>query len=138
MKFTLEIELGNDAMQTYHDLRKALEYARKTMVPDSPAMMRSHSEKPRVGEGTGILDMNGNTVGKWEVTDEPKKNNCEKCGGKGWLSALPDGRKPPVGRIYVERCDACLQFAGDIEAAADAFPGAIEGLDEYGVLCVIA
>jgi len=81
VKFTLEIELGNDAMRTYPDLRKALEYVRQTMVGTMGAaklpMHVKGNDRPAPGEGTVILDLNGNTVGKWEVTDG---RECAVCG----------------------------------------------------------
>ena len=55
MKFTLEIELGNDAMRTANDVANALD--------------RIADEVLFVGlTGRAIRDTNGNTVGKWEVT----------------------------------------------------------------------
>jgi hypothetical protein len=61
MKFTLEIELGNDAMQTQEQVFEAIRrhfgcYTLGTDVLD-------------VHDGMPIRDENGNTVGKWEVTE---------------------------------------------------------------------
>lgn len=61
MKFTLEIEFGNDAMQTKADLSAVLtELAAR--IPRSIV--------GRIGSGDygSIRDINGNTVGKWEVS----------------------------------------------------------------------
>ena len=56
MKFTLEIELGNDAMQSAANVFDAIEHCGDT------------NEAPFVGGETGIIrDFNGNTVGGWEV-----------------------------------------------------------------------
>lgn len=56
-KFTVTIELGDDAMQDGQDVARALkEVARK--VRD---LRFSHAD------GGGIMDLNGNSVGKWEV-----------------------------------------------------------------------
>lgn len=58
MKFTLEIELGNDAVQDGDDINYLLEVNR-----DEFALIN--------GEGTdgpkSIRDFNGNTVGSWGV-----------------------------------------------------------------------
>lgn len=65
MKLTLEVELGNDAMQTYAD---ALEAIRKSF--DSVIMEQDAPNNTRVEEDeTGVIrDLNGNAVGSWEVT----------------------------------------------------------------------
>ena len=60
MRFTLEIELGNDAMQTGQDVAGALrkeaqrlaEFCKKDLRPGAEGLIR---------------DVNGNTVGKWQV-----------------------------------------------------------------------
>ena len=57
MKFTLSIELENEAMQTGDDVARAL---RKVAV-----QLRGH-ELNR-DDGWKILDANGNTVGRWAV-----------------------------------------------------------------------
>lgn len=57
-KFTLEIELGNDAMRTYQDIREVLQ------------MVTKGRHGPKIGDGNNIRDLNGNTVGRWEITGE--------------------------------------------------------------------
>lgn len=52
--FTLNIDLGNDAMQTAEDIDEAL---------------RSIAAKVLRGKLSGsIVDANGNTVGRWEFS----------------------------------------------------------------------
>lgn len=63
MKFTLEIELGNDAMRTRVDVERALYYAFPSTFNGIPRMFEA-------GESAPILDTNGAHVGKWEVTDD--------------------------------------------------------------------
>lgn len=66
MKFTLEIKLGNEAMQTVEDVQTAL-----AALVAGQSMTR-HVAGNRTfedGDGGKIRDLNGNTVGKWEVTD---------------------------------------------------------------------
>lgn len=60
MKFTLTIELGNDAMQTYADIFRAIREHKPHLVP------MSHVARP--GYEKTIRDVNGNAVGKWEVS----------------------------------------------------------------------
>jgi len=43
------------------------------------------------------------------------ETHCEACQGKGWLLVQVDG-DPDNERI--ERCDACMKFATDLEAVA--------------------
>lgn len=57
MKFTLEVNLGNEAMETADHLAAMLRKVAKE-VDKSPA------DGPEVHP---IRDVNGNTVGKWEV-----------------------------------------------------------------------
>ena len=66
MKFRLEIELGNDAMQSAQDVFDAIESHGDT----NPTPFKG-------GESSIIRDVNGNTVGKWEVIDETA---CKVCG----------------------------------------------------------
>ena len=57
MRFVLEIELGNDAMRKYADIRRAL---KSDLRLDG---------KVTIGDGVKIFDLNGNCVGHWEITD---------------------------------------------------------------------
>lgn len=59
MKFTLEIKMGNEAMQTYGDIRGALGNLR----------MPSASEVPEDVDEGYVRDENGNTVGRWYITE---------------------------------------------------------------------
>lgn len=59
MKFTLEIELGNDAMQTRRDVESALRKLGQNV--------KYMSDPPEDGDEGTIRDDNGNTVGKWTV-----------------------------------------------------------------------
>lgn len=61
MRFTVEIELGNDAMQTWGDVRRVL----RELVRHLSDATQPHS-KPQI-DGGKIMDVNGNSVGKWEV-----------------------------------------------------------------------
>ncbi len=64
MKFLLEIELGNEAMQTGRDIAAELNYQ---------AQQINHyfasNEIQRVTVAHVIRDDNGNTVGKWQVSE---------------------------------------------------------------------
>ncbi len=60
MKFSLEIDLGNDAMQTGHDLYTALcETARNNF--------RNNGEEIASRDSGFIMDGNGNRVGQWKL-----------------------------------------------------------------------
>ena len=61
MKFTLTIDLGNEAMQDQHDVAKALRG-----VADRLSKLTSTCFGPYGLEGK-IMDTNGNGVGGWEV-----------------------------------------------------------------------
>jgi hypothetical protein len=64
-KFTVEIELGNAAMQTYSDVASALqEVATKLAVGFAHGGDRS---LPSSGAEGKIYDANGNVVGKWRT-----------------------------------------------------------------------
>ncbi len=69
MKFTLEIELGDEAMQTYNDIGYALQ--------QTAAVMFRHDQDEPVESSNPIRDLNGNIVGGWVVIDE---RTCAVCG----------------------------------------------------------
>ena len=55
---SLEIELGNEAMWRYGDLYRAMEESFGQRIG-----------KPQTGDYGTIRDKNGNTIGKWEVSE---------------------------------------------------------------------
>lgn len=59
MKFVLEIDLGNDAMQTPQEVGDALDRLSEKFA------RRGNDFHP--DEGGVILDNNGNTVGGWRL-----------------------------------------------------------------------
>ncbi len=65
MKFILEIKLGNDAMQSYADIRKAIGESFSSIMPFN----EENDTRPEADETGLIRDLNGNSVGKWEVVD---------------------------------------------------------------------
>jgi hypothetical protein len=60
MKFTLEIELGNDAMQTYVDVSDQLKWAVSNYSLDAI---------PAAGDSGLLMDHNGKALGKWAITE---------------------------------------------------------------------
>jgi len=60
MKFSLEIELGNEAMQSAGDVAEALR--------ESATRIGIGQFSPD-GETGRIYDVNGNTVGRWQVVE---------------------------------------------------------------------
>lgn len=63
MKFVLEIELGNDAMENGADVGEALR-----RVAESVYLPVGCIVTPTIAP-VKIRDINGNTVGKWEVRE---------------------------------------------------------------------
>lgn len=63
MKFTVEIELGNDAVQTADDIAQIL-YSTADRIID---VTGSDPLTEHVGAFRNIRDLNGNTVGLWQV-----------------------------------------------------------------------
>lgn len=61
MKFTLEIELGNDAMRTGNDVAHVLNVLRQYFDINDGVIEAIYPH--------GIRDTDGNTVGTWGVTD---------------------------------------------------------------------
>lgn len=60
MKFKLEIELGNVAMSSRHQVAWALKHVAGAII------------QYRLTKDAGkIMDVNGNSVGKWEFEGEP-------------------------------------------------------------------
>lgn len=61
MRFTLEIEFGNEAMQTPDDVAGALEQTASRLMG---------IEGITSADDAGLVfDLNGNTVGQWSVTE---------------------------------------------------------------------
>ena len=65
MRFTLSIELGNDAMQTQYDIARALidTGSRLLRVPNASG------RTPLDGDSGIVRDDNGNRVGGWHVEE---------------------------------------------------------------------
>ena len=61
MKFRLEIELGNDAMQTLDDVIAALQASRNSLADGNEPLTTGDNDRV-------LRDENGNNIGKWEVT----------------------------------------------------------------------
>lgn len=61
MKFTLEIDLGNDAMRTSKDVARSLRVLALGFTQD----FMEAEMKP--GNQGAAMDMNGNRVGGWRV-----------------------------------------------------------------------
>ena len=63
MKFILEITMGNEAMSSAHDVSDALN--------ETAMIINALYDIGDVHHDTGtIMDLNGNTVGHWEFTEE--------------------------------------------------------------------
>lgn len=62
-KFSMTIELGNDAMQTHRHVAKALNELAERI---KKAPFSKVGCEPAQNEGK-IRDANGNTVGKWSI-----------------------------------------------------------------------
>lgn len=66
MRFILEIELGNDAMQTYADVLGAFSESIRAF------QRMDNASECEDKDGWSILDLNGNRVGYWRVeADKP-------------------------------------------------------------------
>lgn len=62
MTFTHTIELGNDAMQTGYDLGHAINEV-------GARILHKRFHTAQTPEDGKVYDANGNTVGRWEVTE---------------------------------------------------------------------
>jgi hypothetical protein len=67
MKFTLEIELGNEAMQYGHDIAKALEQVGELLKYRDAQDSQSVENWDAYDRKGNVKDHNGNRVGKWAV-----------------------------------------------------------------------
>lgn len=61
MRFTLTIELGNDAMQDYGDLALAVQKLARKLNDMAEGAIQA-------GDDGKVFDLNGNNVGTWEVS----------------------------------------------------------------------
>lgn len=66
MKFLLEIEVGNEAMQTWADLSNAVHLVAGEITFDGD--LDTLATAVDVTNGTLIRDLNGNKIGELEVT----------------------------------------------------------------------
>ena len=66
MKFTLEIEIGNEAVETLYNVAEALEQTAHRMLISFPPAARGAQLGVKLSHETGIIyDMQGNQVGEW-------------------------------------------------------------------------
>jgi hypothetical protein len=65
MTFTLKIELGNDAMQTYDDIAAALRKVAARLNSGGNTVIDEDADLAITGGR--IKDVNGNTVGEWSL-----------------------------------------------------------------------
>lgn len=70
MKFTMEIELGNEAMKDGDHLARALRLAAGALTDGAPEELYQALER---GEELHcrVWDVNGNVVGGWSVENQP-------------------------------------------------------------------
>jgi hypothetical protein len=64
MKFMLEIEIGNDAMQSYDNIANALNDRALALN-----RMCRGGDMPAVNDCGSIRDTNGNRVGQWGIVE---------------------------------------------------------------------
>lgn len=64
MKFSVEIEMGNEGMQSFQDLRDAL----KQVATKLGSRQHCSSGAPNDGDGSKVMDVNGNAVGEWSIS----------------------------------------------------------------------
>ncbi len=69
MKFKLEIDLGNAAMQSFGDIANAL-----LKVSNKLDERNECGQTPNGQDLERIRDVNGNTVGKWKLTGRRKRD----------------------------------------------------------------
>lgn len=66
MILKIEIELGNDEMQRWSEVRAAIHAA---LAPAKLAQNASSLTRPYRNDAGHIFDVNGNTVGDWRVSE---------------------------------------------------------------------
>ncbi len=64
MKLILEVELGNDAMQSVHDVNLAVQRSLSKFAMANDGFDMKLDE----GDGSTVVDENGNRVGTWVVS----------------------------------------------------------------------
>lgn len=69
MKFSLEIDLVNDAMDSSEELADALRRI-ATRIHDAKYVEQLNGEEGQDDITRGIMDANGNTVGEWTLYNE--------------------------------------------------------------------
>lgn len=69
MKFSLEMDLDNDAMNSSEELADALRRI-ATRIYDAKYVEQVNGEEGHDDITRGIMDVNGNTVGQWVLRNE--------------------------------------------------------------------
>jgi len=90
MKFVLNITMGNDAMRVRQDLALALESVKTRLLSSS------------VSEGK-IMDLNGNSVGKWEFVEEKEKKYNAVVKRNGHVIILGEAKE--IGKALTVKLD---------------------------------
>lgn len=99
MKFTLEIELGNDAMSTWGNIRDALRQL------TSKLNTRQYTGNPEI-DGGKIMDINGNSVGKWEIAPDYEPKTTASI-----VAAMVQEHAKATGFTIYERMDQATAHA---------------------------
>jgi len=104
MKFTLEIELGSNGVEDYHDLAFRL-----TLVADELKEMYAADRKFATTDGDVVRDADGETVGGFSITDPrytiaPNDTKCPSFEVNG-------AQHKALQRKYAQNADGAASFA---------------------------
>jgi hypothetical protein len=100
MKFKLEIELGNDAMQYANDVAGALENVARSLR--SHDLTTFDELDPFDRKGT-IRDENGNKVGKWEATESMTQETADFFNQKHAYGVVVNGVERDPADLFPPR-----------------------------------
>ena len=114
MKFVLEIELGNDAMQTGADVIKAI----RESLKDEESLPLD------IGTAGSLWDENGNTVGGWEVKRDLSAA-LDAVANQRWADAhepdAPSAAPTRSASAFIAECDRRKAQGNPPPAPDDSF-----------------
>ncbi len=70
MKFTLELELNNETMKSYFNVRDAL----RATIETTTKYFNERANSIEVGDNNIVLDDDENQIGSWKITDNEQNS----------------------------------------------------------------
>ena len=143
MRLQLWINLGNEAMQTYRDLRGALMAVTAQMIPTANGQAPVKRAAPALLDGRKILDRDHNEVGEWAIIQETDRTprTLYQVGASVALYNHTDKARTHWNFMTDDAMWAAYEGMGSIRRTNDVIPMwgvyAIDVFDKDGLVVVM-